>query len=415
MTPPELAGDTPGLDVAHPVEVVVGKVLRHKLGRAVLNRLDRWLSQLLCVGVPLIGEPRLDDRTGTVAVRNHVWVVVDFLDQTQRLEIGHNLLARLKAIHALISRRNRVVQRTIGVQDVDHFQIVALADFKVIEVVRRGDLDRTRARLRVSIVVANDRDHTTDERQFDVLANQILITLIRRINRNTRIAQHGLRPRGGHNDKAAGFARDGIAEVPEIAVDFLLLDFEVGNRGLELGVPVHQALVFVDQAFAVELHKALLHRLAQTFVHGEALTRPVRGSAEVAQLLGDRVAALFAPFPGAAQELFTTHVLLGQAFGIELAVDDRLNSDARVVGARLVQHVVLPHAVVAHQDVLQRKGQAVAHVQRARHVGRRHHDGIGFLVRSRVTGKGARTFPRIAVLGFGSSRIEGFVEHRLQS
>ncbi len=36
--------------------------------------------------------------------------------------------------------------------------------------------------------------------------------------------------------------------MPEAALDLLRLDFEVADRGLELGVPVHQPLVAVDQA-----------------------------------------------------------------------------------------------------------------------------------------------------------------------
>jgi hypothetical protein len=38
-----------------------------------------------------------------------------------------------------------------------------------------------------------------------------------------------------------------------MAVDFDILDLEVGNRGFELRVPVDQPLVLVDQAFLVEL------------------------------------------------------------------------------------------------------------------------------------------------------------------
>jgi hypothetical protein len=40
-----------------------------------------------------------------------------------------------------------------------------------------------------------------------------------------------------------------------MAGDFLVLDLEVGNRGLEFRVPVDQPLVLVDQPFLVELTK----------------------------------------------------------------------------------------------------------------------------------------------------------------
>ena len=108
------------------------------------------------------------------------------------------------------------------------------------------------------------------------------------------VTQHGLRTRGGDGDVVARFPLGGIArfvvryrklislavlnrifEVPEVAVHFLVLDFEIGDRRFEVRVPVHEALVFVDQAFLVQLHEDLQHRSREAIIHREAFARPI--------------------------------------------------------------------------------------------------------------------------------------------
>jgi hypothetical protein len=59
----------------------------------------------------------------------------------------------------------------------------------------------------------------------------------------------------------------------------------------------------------------------------------------------------------------------------QLPLDHHLGGDAGMVGAGLPQHVAAAHALEAAEDVLQRVVERVAHVERARHVRRRDHDG----------------------------------------
>ncbi len=70
VAPPELAGDTPVLNVAHPGEIHVFVLLRHELNIAVLNRFDRRFRQHVSTHVPLVGQHRFDHHAATVAVRH---------------------------------------------------------------------------------------------------------------------------------------------------------------------------------------------------------------------------------------------------------------------------------------------------------------------------------------------------------
>ena len=64
-----------------------------------------------------------------------------------------------------------------GVQNVDRaraFGFVPPADLEVVEVVRGRDLDRAGAFLGIGIFVADDGDQPPDQRQADLLADQML-------------------------------------------------------------------------------------------------------------------------------------------------------------------------------------------------------------------------------------------------
>ena len=144
---------------------------------------------------------------------------------------------------------------------------MAAADLEVVEVMRRRDLDRARALLGIGVVVTNDRDLAADQRQDDFTADQMLIALVLRIDGNGGVTQQRLGARRRNHDvglrvfRTECHAFERIAEMPEVAPDLLLLDFEVGDRGLEFRVPVDEPLRLVDEACFIELDEEFDDRL----------------------------------------------------------------------------------------------------------------------------------------------------------
>jgi hypothetical protein len=251
MAPPELARNAPGLNVAHPVEVGVLPALGDDPCLAALHGFDSGLGQGRGVGIPLNGQPRLERHPAAVAVRDHVDVVLDFLDQIQCLEVGDDAPAGLVALEAAVWLRHDVVQVRTLIEDVDHLQIVAAADFEVVEIVGRRDLHGTAAGLRVGVLVGDHRDRAPDQGQHHALADQVAVSFVFGMDGNTGVAQHGLRPGRGDHHIAAVLAGDRISDVPELALHLALLHFEVGDRGVQFGVPVDQPLVLVNEPLAV--------------------------------------------------------------------------------------------------------------------------------------------------------------------
>ena len=207
-------------------------------------------------------------------------------------------------------------------------------------------------------------------------------------------------------DAVDGLALQRIGEVPHLALDLARLDLEVGDGGLELRVPVHQALVAIDQPVLMQLHEHLADRRRKALVEGEPLARPVAGGAEAAKLAGDRATGLRLPVPDALEEGLASHVAAALiAGGGELALHHHLGGDARVVGAGQPQHRLAPHPPKARQHILQGGVQRVTEMERARHVRRRDDDAVGL---------GIRDFARKRRLGpEGAGGLPGGVEARL--
>ena len=372
--------------------------------------------------------------------RDEAVLAIDRGDQPRVIVVA---LEALEEIDIALERHS-----PLRVENIDRSHalgLVPLADFEIVEVVRGRDLDRAGALFRIGIFVGDNRDQATDQRQPNALADQMLIARIVRMHRDRRVAQHRLRPRGGDGQPFAGLfallVHDRIFEVVEVAVWVFgqdlgerrrverravvarpfegalgldLHDLEVRDRGLELGVPVDEALVLVDEPLAIELNEHLGDRARQALVEGEALAAPVAGGAEALELGHDRAARFGLPRPDALDERLAAHRAAVRLLPLhEHAFDHHLRGDAGMIDARLPQHVAAVHAPVAAQDILKRVVERVAHMQIAGDVRRRNDDAKRLRLRPvGATGpEGARLLPKRGGAAFRRSEVERFVHH----
>ena len=68
---------------------------------------------------------------------------------------------------------------------------MANAHFEVVGVVRGRDLDRAGTERFVDVAIGDDGNLSADERKHDVLADERRVALVRRIDRDRGITQHG--------------------------------------------------------------------------------------------------------------------------------------------------------------------------------------------------------------------------------
>ena len=161
---------------------------------------------------------------------------------------------------------------------------MALPDLEIVKVVRRGDLHRAGALFGVGIFVGDDGNEPPDQRQADIAPDEFGIALVFGMHGDRRVSEHRLGPRCRDGDELAAVlpveSRDRVTEVPQMALHFRLQNFEIGDRGVQHGIPIDETLGLIDQPLAMELDEHLDHRARKPFVEREPLARPVAGGAE---------------------------------------------------------------------------------------------------------------------------------------
>ena len=292
MAPPQLAGNAPRLDILQPVVIGLFARFRDDLGHPRPHRLQRGFHDLGGVDEPLVSQHRLDHDLRSVTKGLHDLLVFDVGNvlpvfgiglgvdgnnlghhgQPLGVDVGNNQLAclepvkatvfggdKVQAVHLGLGRRRsssnlagaghgHLIRRAIGphlaarVHQPVAGQSVALGHGVIVEIMRAGDLDGTRAKGRVGVFIGNDRDQTVTQGQMHHLANNRLIAFVRGMHRHRAIAEHGFGPGGGDGNVIALFAQghvsirvflniiigfapgEAVFEMPHMARNFGVLD-----------------------------------------------------------------------------------------------------------------------------------------------------------------------------------------------
>ena len=240
------------------------------------------------------------------------------------------------------------------------------------------------------------------------LAHNRGIAGIARVHRHRAIAQHGFRPRGGDGNIIARLAqryrarliafdificlapRQTILKMPHMAVNFGILDLQIRNGGFKMRIPVDQSLAAINQPLVIHLNKDLNHRIGKVPRHCERFPIPIAACAKAFELVDNRAARLVFPLPHFGQKRLAAHLAARRRACLgQLALHHHLGGNARMIGAHLPQRVMPAHTVPADQNILQRVVKRVPHVQAARHIGRRNHNGKRLCPRPRIRARRA--------------------------
>ena len=156
MAPPELARDAPIADVVHPFEVGLGPVFGDELDASGLDDGNGFFGERLSAHEPLGGDQRLHDGLAAVALADGQRVGLDLFEQAQFFEIFDHSLAGFEAIEPGVGA-GFGGHAAVLVDHPDAGQIMALAGFEIVGIVRRSDFDRAGSELRVGKIVEDDR------------------------------------------------------------------------------------------------------------------------------------------------------------------------------------------------------------------------------------------------------------------
>ena len=266
------------------------------------------------------------------------------------------------------------VHPAIQMENCQDRKMMSLADVVIGDIMARGHLDRPGPKLAIDGLIGHDRHDAMDHRQRHRLADQVLVTPVVGVDRDTGVTDHGLRTSRRDRDEAAAFDR--VVEVVELIVRLFVLNFQVRDGALVPRAPVDDPRTPVDEALSPELDEGVPDRIHVGRVHGEPDARPIRRETKPAHLLEDGVPGGLVPvlhqsIPGVPADRFFRRAFLGQ-----LLFEDILGGDRGVVRPGHPERRIAQHAVPADEHVLQRV-HGVTHMQIAGDVGWRHGYGEG--------------------------------------
>src|SRR5215207_5710313 len=98
MSPPQLAADTPILDVLQPVEIGLLKTLGYDLDAPISHSFQRGFCQRFDRHEPLRGDHRLDDLSAALCARDGCAIRLSLNEESCLLHICLHVFTRLESI-----------------------------------------------------------------------------------------------------------------------------------------------------------------------------------------------------------------------------------------------------------------------------------------------------------------------------
>ena len=231
MAPPKLTRNAPWLDIFQPVIIDFFAAFRHNLGAPITHGIQRGANDFSGVHKPLIGQHGFNHHARAIAKGLHDRLLLDHNHQPFAINIGHHALAGFKAVKIAVLFWHQIDRINLGfgkgaaggkalgfchffgigcaitahntarVHQSVHGDRAAFGDLIVICVMGAGDFYRARSKVRIGIVVSDNRDQPAvrfrANRNFTHFTHNRRIAGVIGVHGHRAIAQHGFRPCGG--------------------------------------------------------------------------------------------------------------------------------------------------------------------------------------------------------------------------
>mmetsp|Transcript_23288 Transcript_23288/g.55014 ORF Transcript_23288/g.55014 Transcript_23288/m.55014 type:complete len:249 (-) Transcript_23288:1286-2032(-) len=215
VPPPQLTRDAPIMDIGEPIVPSLGESLGYNLDVTILDSLERLGAHAFCLDEPLATDKRFNYFSTALRTRNSLSVRVDLDNKTIGLHIRPKLLPTIEAIKAIIDT-GISVHGSVLVHDVDDWQIKLLSNGIIIGIMAWCNLKSTSTKLHINVFIGNNGDSSTSGHGDNgLLTNQMLVSLIVRVDANGCVAHYGLGSGSGNGQElfSAGSIHNILEEI----------------------------------------------------------------------------------------------------------------------------------------------------------------------------------------------------------
>ena len=127
-------------------------------------------------------------------------VLRNVIHQPEFFQVRNHPRPRHESFQPRIFSRGLVHMRVVS-HHINLRKVMPLAHFEIVRIVRRSYFHHAGAEFAIHIGIRDDRNLPIHQRQQHFLPHQMPVTLVFRMHRHGRIAEHRFRPRGRHHQK----------------------------------------------------------------------------------------------------------------------------------------------------------------------------------------------------------------------
>ena len=285
-----------------------------------------------------------------VANTDIVGIILDFYDCALFFKIFNDRLSRFHSVHSGVLAPFGFNVSVIG-KGVNYLKVMPQTDLEVIRIMSRSNLNTACSEVHFNIFIRNDGNLPVDDRQNKRFADNILVSLVVRVDGNGSITEHCLRSCCCKLEVTASVL-ERIAKMPEVTCLILVFNLSVGDRSQTVRTPVYYTLATVDKSFIIKVYENLFNSLAAALVHSEAFSVPVAGRAHLLELFNDPSAELFFPFPRSFEEALTSDILFRDTLLTHRFNYLRFGCNGSVIRTGKPKGVIALHSSVTDENVL---------------------------------------------------------------
>ena len=263
------------------------------------------------------------------------------------------MFANIKTIHSDVNTCSFAYCSVI-VENIYTWQIVFFPKHVVIYIMSWRNLKTTCTKFNIHIVVFDNRNFTSNERNYYSFTLKPLIFRIIWVDTHRGISHNSFWTSSGYNCVFLFFANNLVAEIVKFSLLFFVNNLLIRKSRESFGVPIDHAHSTINQTFVIKVAKHFNNRFGTYIVHSECRTIPIARRTKFTKLFENDSAMLIGPLPSMFQKFLARKVSFFYSFLRQTIYHFCFSSNRSVVSSRNPTSIFPSHTSTTNKNILNR-------------------------------------------------------------